>query len=123
VVTDSAGAEVPAEPVVSLRMADGSEVHRPFRDVRARQVAAAVPWRAAHSARGQSHYPGFYWSKTTGSHVVYESRLELARLLVADFDPAMTVIAAQPFLLPAGLAAAAWWCSTRPRPETTWCGT
>ena len=27
-VTDSAGAEVPAEPVVSLRMADGSEVHR-----------------------------------------------------------------------------------------------
>jgi hypothetical protein len=31
--------------------------------------------------------------------VVYESRLELARLLVADFDPAVTAIAAQPFLL------------------------
>ena len=51
------------------------------------------------SARGQSHYPGFYWSATTGAHVVYESRLELARLLVADFDPAVTAIAAQPFLL------------------------
>lgn len=98
-MTFGAGAEAPAEPVVSLRMADGSEVRRPLRDVRARQVVAAVPWRAARSARGQSHYPGFYWSETTGSHVVYESRLELARLLVADFDPAVTAIAAQPFLL------------------------
>jgi hypothetical protein len=98
-VTLGAGAEVPAEPVVSLRMADGSEVRRLLRDVRARQVVAAVPWRAARSARGQSHYPGFYWAETTGSHVVYESRLELARLLVADFDPAVTSIAAQPFLL------------------------
>src|SRR5258708_2583026 len=98
-VTVGGGAEGTAEPVVSLRMADGSEVRRPLRDVRARQVGAAVPWRAARSARGQSHYPGFYWSETTGSHVVYESRLELARLLLADFDPAVTAIAAQPFLL------------------------
>ena len=29
-----------AEPVVSLRMADGSEVHRPLRDVRAGQLEA-----------------------------------------------------------------------------------
>jgi hypothetical protein len=98
-VTEGADTEVSAEPEVSLRMADGSEVRRLLRDVRARQVAAAVPWRAARSARGQSHYPGFYWSETTGSHVVYESRLELARLLLADFDPAVTAIAAQPFLL------------------------
>jgi hypothetical protein len=95
-VTDGAGTEVPAEPVVSLRMADGSEVRRLLRDVRARQVVVAVPWRAARSARGQSHYPGFYWAETTGSHVVYESRMELARLLAADFDPVVTAIAAQP---------------------------
>ena len=98
-VTEGADTEVSAEPEVSLRMADGSEVRRLLRDVRARQVVTAVPWRAARSARGQSHYPGFYWSETTGSHVVYESRLELARLLAADFDPAVTAIAAQPFLL------------------------
>ncbi len=98
-VTFGADAEASAEPVVALRMAGGSEVRRPLRDVRARQVTEAVPWRAARSARGQSHYPGFYWSETTGSHVVYESRLELARLLVADFDPGVTAIAAQPFLL------------------------
>jgi hypothetical protein len=33
--------------------------------------------------------------------VVYESRLELARLLLADFDPQVAVIAAQPFLVTA----------------------
>jgi hypothetical protein len=31
--------------------------------------------------------------------LVYENRLELTRLLLADFDPAVTAIAAQPFLL------------------------
>jgi hypothetical protein len=99
VMGGGAGLESFAEPAVSLRMADGSEVHRPLRDVRAYQVVAAVPWRATRSARGQAHYPGYYWSATTGAHVVYESRLELARLLVADFDPAVVAIAAQPFLL------------------------
>lgn len=88
-----------ADPVVSLRMADGSEVHRPLRDVRARQVVAAVPWRGTRSTRGQAHYPGHYWSATTSSHVIYESRLELARLLIADFDPAVVAISAQPFWL------------------------
>ena len=34
-------------------------------------------------------------------HVVYESRLELARLLLADFDPSVAAIAAQPFYLTA----------------------
>jgi hypothetical protein len=89
VATDGIGREDPAgfaEPVVSLRMADGSEAHRPLRDVRARQVVAAVPWRGTRSARGQAHYPGCYWSATTSTHVIYESRLELARLLIADFS-------------------------------------
>jgi TnsA endonuclease N terminal len=31
--------------------------------------------------------------------VIYESRLELARLMIADFDPAVVAIAAQPFWL------------------------
>ena len=33
-----------------------------------------------------------YWSATTAGHVIYESRLELARLLLADFDPVATAI-------------------------------
>jgi hypothetical protein len=54
--------------------------------VTARHVVQAEPWRTARVARGQTHYPGYFWSVTTGAHVIYESRLELARLLLADFD-------------------------------------
>jgi hypothetical protein len=53
-----------------------------------------VPWRTARSARGQAHYPGYFWSAAMGTHVIYESRLELARLLLADFDRDVTAIAA-----------------------------
>ncbi|GAA3264582.1 TnsA-like heteromeric transposase endonuclease subunit [Streptomyces labedae] len=48
---------------------------------------------------GQKHYSGSYWSSTQSDHVIYESRLELARLLYADFDRDVTAIVAQPFLL------------------------
>jgi hypothetical protein len=34
-------------------------------------------------------------------HVIYESRLELSRLLLADFDPGVRRIAAQPFMVAA----------------------
>lgn len=34
-----------------------------------------------------------------GGHVVYESRLELSRLILADFDAGTVGITAQPFLL------------------------
>ncbi len=62
-------------------------------------LVAALPWRAFRWRRGQQHYSGSYWSATTGSHVVYESRLELSRLILADFDARTVAIAAQPFLL------------------------
>src|SRR5215472_15996885 len=42
-----------------------------------------------------------YWSATMRDHVVYESRLELARLIFADFDRSVHRILAQPFLLKA----------------------
>ena len=97
----------PADAVVSLRMADGGEASFPLRQVQGRQVIAAVPWRKARSARGQAHYPGYFWSATMSGHVIYESRLELARLLLADFDRDVTAIAAQPFLLQARVAGTA----------------
>jgi hypothetical protein len=49
--------------------------------------------------RRAEHYLGTYWSATEGRHVFYESRLELARLLFADFDRSVHRICAQPFLL------------------------
>lgn len=62
-------------------------------------LITASPWREFRWRRGQQHYSGIYWSATTGGHVVYESRLELSRLILADFDAGTVAIAAQPFLL------------------------
>jgi hypothetical protein len=42
---------------------------------------------------------GPYWSATEPDHVIDESRLELANLLLADFDPTVHQIVAQPFSL------------------------
>ena len=71
----------------------------PLAELTAAAVLSAVPWRSVRSHRGQRHLPGWYWSATTGGHLVYESRLELARLLLADFDPEVVGIAAQLFLV------------------------
>lgn len=51
--------------------------------------------------KGQKHYSGTYWSATAGDHVIYESRLELGRLLFADFHPGVRHIVARPFLIKA----------------------
>lgn len=45
----------------------------------------ARPWRTFRWFKGQQHYSGTYWSATMGDHVIYESRLELGRLLFADY--------------------------------------
>jgi hypothetical protein len=83
----------------SVRLVDGSTREMPLAELTAAAVLSAVPWRSIRSHRGQRHLPGWYWSATTGGHLVYESRLELARLLLADFDPGVVGIAAQPFLV------------------------
>jgi hypothetical protein len=94
------GRSVPDVPVSgSVRVADGSTREMPLAELTATIVLSAVPWRAIRSHRGQQHLPGLYWSSTTGAHVAYESRLELARLLLADFDREVVGIAAQPFLV------------------------
>ncbi|MFD8632424.1 MULTISPECIES: TnsA-like heteromeric transposase endonuclease subunit [Streptomyces] len=66
-------------------------------------LRSASPWRTFRWYRGQRHFSGSYWSTTTQKHVIYESRLELSRLVYADFDPAVLGIVAQPFLLKAVL--------------------
>jgi hypothetical protein len=59
----------------------------------------ASPWRTFRWYKGQKHYSGFFWAATEHDLVIYESRLELARLLFADFDASVRHIVAQPFLL------------------------
>lgn len=59
----------------------------------------AAPVRPFRWSRGERHFPGWYWSATTGRHVGFESWLERDRLLLMDFDPGVVGIASQPFWL------------------------
>lgn len=105
--TKSASSNVPGDisdrvgqASVSYRSAsDGHESSRKLGDVTSAALAGAAPWRTFRWVKGQKHYSGTYWSATKAGHVIYESRLELARLLYADFDPRVNQIVAQPFLL------------------------
>jgi hypothetical protein len=64
-------------------------------------IARTVPWRTFRWRHHQQHYSGTYWSSIMSGHVIYESRLELTRLLYADFDRNTEAVFAQPFLLSA----------------------
>lgn len=86
---------------VSFRDGSGRESTTDLGAVQPGLLAAGSPWRVFRWRHGQTHYSGWYWSATTGGHVVYESRLELARLMLADFDSQVAVIAAQPFCVSA----------------------
>ncbi|MEU6260432.1 TnsA-like heteromeric transposase endonuclease subunit [Streptomyces sp. NPDC047043] len=85
-----------AVPSASIRYLDGSVRTVPFSRLRLADFAESGPWRQVRSVHGQRHYSGTYMSATTGGPVVYESRLELARLLLADFDPVVREIYGQP---------------------------
>jgi hypothetical protein len=89
------------DPVLAdIRMADGStleDIEWPSAGVQVLKTAA--PWRSFRWRDGQKHYSGCYWSATMRDHVGYESRMELGRLLLADFDPDVRHIVSQPFLL------------------------
>jgi hypothetical protein len=84
------------QPMASVRYDDASVRKVPFKDLRLADFTWSVPWRRFRSIHGQAHYSGRYASTTMGGPVVYESRLELARLLLADMDPAVRGIHAQP---------------------------
>jgi hypothetical protein len=84
---------------VSYRDDRGGMVRTTLDRVSAEAVMAGLPVREFRWYRGRRHYSGWYWSATGRRLVAYESRLELARVMLADFDPAVTGIAAQPFRL------------------------
>jgi hypothetical protein len=91
--------------LVSVRAADGTRANDlDWPGVSAERLKSAWPWRTFRWHKGQRHFPRSYWSTTMSDHVIYESRLELARLLYADFDPSVGSISAQPFLLKAEVA-------------------
>lgn len=79
--------------------ASGRHVETTLGEVDPASLARALPVRHPRSRAGQRHYSGLFWSATTRGHVPYESRLELDRLWLADFDPDVVWIAAQPMWL------------------------
>ena len=48
---------------------------------------------------GKRSFSGWYWCRTTGSMVPFESLLEREAVVVFDFDPSVVEIVAQPFAL------------------------
>ena len=72
--------------VIAYRPAAGEERSVPAEKVSPAALLLAAPWRTFRWYFGQRHYSGTYWSATQRDHVIYESRLELANLLLADFD-------------------------------------
>ena len=83
----------------SYKAADGSIVTGQWESLDAEAVAAGRPWRTFPWYLGQKNYAGLYWCATQNAHVGYESRLELSRLMLADFDPTARKIVSQPFQL------------------------
>jgi hypothetical protein len=73
--------------VVCYRCSDGRFMDTSLQRLPIEDVLAGLPGREFRSYRGQRHYSGWYLSATAGEHVAYESRLELARILLADRDP------------------------------------
>jgi TnsA endonuclease N terminal len=74
-------------------------VEMPWREVDLNAVIEGQPWRRFPWYLGQRNYSGSYWSATERTTVGYESRLELAHLIIADLDPNVKHIASQPFHL------------------------
>ena len=89
----------PGRVRVRHRRADGEFAETTLDRVVPADVVAGLPVREFRWYKGRQHYSGWYWSATMSGHVVYESRLELARIMLADFDPAVAGLAAQPFQL------------------------
>ncbi|MGO9154456.1 TnsA-like heteromeric transposase endonuclease subunit [Mycobacterium sp.] len=88
---------------VAYRPAAGEQRCVPAGEVSPTALFRAAPWRTFRWYFGQRHYSGTYWSATERDHVIYESRLELANLILADFDPSVHHIVAQPFQLTANV--------------------
>jgi TnsA-like endonuclease N terminal len=81
------------------RCPDGVFADTTLERVVVEDVVAGLPVREFRWYKGRRHYSGWYWSSTMGRLVAYESRLELARLILADQNRDVVGIAAQPFWL------------------------
>ena len=94
----ASGARTAATITVRFRTAPNVDVSA-VSLVDADVLAAAWPWREFRWRAGQKHYSAVIGRRPRVAMSSIESRLELARLLFADFDRSVHRICAQPFLL------------------------
>ncbi|WP_148061709.1 hypothetical protein [Curtobacterium sp. JUb34] len=66
-------------------------------DIAVKDFVLGHPTRDYSRRRSQRHKPVAVWTQTTHGHVHCESRLEREFVLLADFDPRVAHISAQPF--------------------------
>lgn len=95
------GAQRADQVRVRYRQADGEFTETTLGRVVPEDLAAGRPVREFRWYKGRQHYSGWYWSSTMCRLVAYESKLELARIMLADFDPEVAGLAAQPFQMTA----------------------
>ena len=79
--------------------ADGTGHLEPLAACVTMRLEDTLPVRSFQWAKGFSHFPGSWWSSTTGDHVGFESWLERDHVMLMDFDQSITGIASQPFWL------------------------
>ena len=93
------GSLAPHASVAYRRGADAQEIERPLVRSKRRRVVGCDSLADVPLVQRAETLFGTYWCATERGHVIYESRLELARLMFADFDRRVKHIVAQPFLL------------------------
>lgn len=94
---NAAGTTKPDSTEVEYKRADGEVVRTDWSDLATDAVVEGRPWRTFPWYLGQQNYSGLYWCATERAMVGYESRLELSRLMMADFDKSVKHIVSQPF--------------------------
>jgi hypothetical protein len=74
-------AKTAATTTVRFRTAPNVDVSSvALTDADSSDLTEACPWREFHWRARKKHYWGTYWLVAEGRHVVYEPRLEFARL-------------------------------------------
>ena len=85
---------------VEYRLADGVPQRSALAGCAGVRLEDAAAIRGFHFGKGQRSFAGWWWLATTGRHVGHESFVERDHVMLLDFDPDVTGVAAQPMARP-----------------------